>query len=67
MSKQDRQGARTPADIERKYYFEKRFAEVMGVALDAQKSVEETRAKIDAELSLKLGYDDAGKIISMIK
>jgi hypothetical protein len=37
--KQDRQGARTAADIERKYQFGKRFAEVMGIALDAQNSI----------------------------
>lgn len=37
--KQDRQGARTPADLERKYQFGKRFAEVMGIALDAQNSI----------------------------
>lgn len=38
-SKQDRQGSRTPADLERKYDLGSmgdRFAEVMGIALDAQ-------------------------------
>ena len=38
-SKQDRQGSRTPADLERKYdlgAMGDRFAEVMGIALDAQ-------------------------------
>ncbi len=36
MSKQDRQGVRTAADIERKYNFGKSFAEVMGIATEAQ-------------------------------
>lgn len=65
-NKQDRQGARTPADLERKYNFEKNFAEIMGVALDAQKSVEESQKRIDAELSLKLGKDDNDQIVSML-
>lgn len=66
INKQDRQGARTPADLERKYNFEKNFAEIMGVALDAQKSVEESQEKINAELSLKLGKDDNDQIVSML-
>lgn len=41
MSKQDRQGARTPADLERKYSFGKSFAEVMGFASDAQDAARE--------------------------
>ena len=36
MSKQDRQGARTPSDLEQKYNFNKTFAEIMGVATDAR-------------------------------
>ena len=36
MSKQDRQGVRTASDIEQKYNFGKSFAEVMGIARDAQ-------------------------------
>lgn len=64
--KQDRQGARTPADLERKYNFDQSFAEIMGVALDAQKSVEDSQKKIDAELSLKLGRDDNDQIVAML-
>ena len=41
MSKQDRQGARTPADLEYKYRFGKSFREVMGIADDARSSAEE--------------------------
>ena len=36
VSKQDRVGARTAADLERKYGFGKQFAEIMGVATDAR-------------------------------
>lgn len=36
MSKQDRQGARTVSEFEQRYNFERRFAEVMGVATDAR-------------------------------
>lgn len=42
-SKQDLVGARTPADIERRYNFSKRFAEVLGVATDAQKAAEDAQ------------------------
>jgi hypothetical protein len=40
MSKQDRQGARTASDLERKYNFGKNFEEVMGVATNAHDSAE---------------------------
>lgn len=39
MSKQDRQGARTPADLERRYSFGKTFAEVLGIASDTRNQV----------------------------
>ena len=64
--KQDRTYPRTAADIERKMNYEKKFAEIMGVALDAQKHVEESEALMKAELSLKLGYDDNDQIVSML-
>lgn len=38
MSRQDRQGVRTAAELERKYDFAKGFAEVMGVARDSQET-----------------------------
>lgn len=41
--KQDLAGARTPADIERRYNFSKRFAEVIGVASDAQRAAEDAK------------------------
>lgn len=41
MSKQDRQGVRTAAELEQKHGFGKRFAEIMGIATDAQKAANE--------------------------
>ena len=35
-AKQDRQGARTPADLERRYNFDQKFSEIMGVADEAR-------------------------------
>lgn len=46
MNKQDRQGARTPADLERKYQFGKQFAEIIGIALDAR----DAAFRVDSEL-----------------
>ena len=39
MSKQDRQGVRTTADLERKYQFGKTFAEIMGLVSDARDTI----------------------------
>lgn len=46
ISKQDLCGARTAADIERKYNFDKSFSEVMGFAEKAQRSAEEAQAAV---------------------
>lgn len=46
ISKQDLCGARTPADIERKYNFGKSFSEVMGFAEKAQRSAEEAQSAV---------------------
>ena len=54
MSKQDRQGARTPADLERKYNFGKSFAEMMGKATDAQKSVSEMETSLQSSILDKM-------------
>lgn len=70
MSKQDRQVPRTPADLERKYTFGKRFAEFLGIALDAQKSVEEVNKVITSitedvdglKLNVKTYGEDMEKI-----
>lgn len=41
MSKQDRQGARTVEDLERRLNYGERFSEVMGIANDARQTAEE--------------------------
>ena len=54
MSKQDRQGARTPADLERRYNLGnlgKSFAEVMGVSTDARDSVDRIASELRSEFS----------------
>jgi hypothetical protein len=48
--KQDRQGVRTAADLERKYQFNKQFAEIMGIALDAQNSVSVVETSLRHEI-----------------
>lgn len=40
MSKQDRQGVRLPADVERKWNFKSRFDSAMGAAAEAKEEVE---------------------------
>ena len=45
--KQDRQGARTVQDLERKYQFNRQFSEVMGVAKDAQSDAKTAKKKIE--------------------
>ena len=47
MSKQDRQGARTASDLERKYNFGETFAEVMGLADDAKRAAEDAKNAAD--------------------
>lgn len=57
MSKQDRTYARTAVDLERKYNFGKTFAEVLGIATDAQeaaKEVKETIENLDQDEIFKL-------------
>lgn len=54
MSKQDRQGVRTPADIERKYNLgslDRSFAEVMGVSTDARDAVDRLASELRSEFS----------------
>lgn len=49
-NKQDRQGARTASDLERKYNFGKSFAELMGIALDARESVDSLASTLRSEM-----------------
>lgn len=54
MSKQDRQGVRTPADLERKYglgKLDENFANIMGIALGARDSVERIQSDLRSEFS----------------
>ncbi len=47
-NRQDRQAARTPADLERKYNFGARFAEIMGVLNSHRSAQEAVSAETDA-------------------
>lgn len=54
MDKQDRQGVRTPSALELKYglgNLDKRFAEVINVALDARDKVESVRSELSSEFT----------------
>ena len=51
MSKQDRQGVRTAVDLERKYNFDKRFAELLGIATDARESVDSLASELRDEIT----------------
>jgi hypothetical protein len=62
MSKQDRQGARTVSDLERKYKFGESFAEVMGLATDARTAANNAQTSADlaqetADAAIKLTVD----------
>lgn len=53
ISKQDKQGSRTVSDLERRYNFGKSFAEVLGIANDAQTYAQEAKEiamRVEAEL-----------------
>lgn len=45
LSKQDRQGARTPADVERRYG--QKFSEVLGVAEESRKTAQQAREEVE--------------------
>ena len=54
MSKQDRQGARTPADLERRYNLgkiDKSFAEVIGASTDARDAVDRIASELRSEFN----------------
>lgn len=50
MSKQDRQGARTAADLERRYSFGKSFAEVLGIATGARDRADTIESRLHNEI-----------------
>ena len=80
MSKQDRIYPRTPSQLEQQYNFGKTFAEILGVANDAQthayqaeESANEIKLRVDqdyasvwAELNLKIDSDDNDQVVSML-
>lgn len=49
MSKQDRQGVRTAPELEQKYSFGKRFAEILGIATDARDKVDSVESTLRNE------------------
>jgi hypothetical protein len=49
-AKQDRQGARTATDLERKYNFGKTFAELIGLINDARDHVDATGSALSSEI-----------------
>ena len=55
-SKQDRQGVRTAADIERKYNlkWEQSFAELMGVSKDTRQNVERVESELRSDMEVQL-------------
>lgn len=63
--KQDRYGARTAADLERKYSFGKTFAEILGIANDARNSVDKVYSELSNEIKNQVTaiYRDTEKII----
>lgn len=56
-AKQDRQGVRTASELERKYGFGKTFAEILGIAEDAQDAAEEAKKNV-TELDENLTQDE---------
>lgn len=55
--KQDRQGVRTAAELEQKYHWGKRFAEIYGIATDAREKAEEAQGMV-GELDENLTHDE---------
>ena len=50
MSKQDRQAVRTASELESKYQFGKKFAEIMGIATDARDYAEKAETALRTEM-----------------
>ena len=53
-AKQDRQGVRTAADIERKYNlkWEDSFADLMGVSKDTRQSVDRVESELKSDMEV---------------
>lgn len=57
MSKQDRQGARTPAELERRYDlggYKKSFSEVLGISQDTREAVDRIESELRNELAQQI-------------
>lgn len=68
--KMDRQGARTPADLERKYQFGKQFSEIMGLVNDARGAISEVESNLQdkiLEQSTSLTRDTESMIMTALK
>ena len=65
ISKQDRQGVRTASELERRWKFGKTFAEVMGMADDAQRAAEEAERAAE-EASKELDALDQDAIFNLL-
>ena len=61
MSKQDRIYPRTPAQLEQQYNFGKTFAEILGVASDAQTHAQQAAE----EVGDKIDNDDYNQVVKM--
>lgn len=62
--KQDLAGARTAADIERRYNFTKRFSEVMGIASDAQRAAEGAASEAAEEVKKSLTQEEIFNLLT---
>lgn len=63
MSKQDRHGARTVAQLEQKYDWNKTFAEVYGLVADAQNALEEANRAIEG-IDKKLTHEEIFNLLT---
>lgn len=62
--KQDLAGARTAADIERRYNFTKRFSEVMGIASDAQRAADGAASDAAEEVKKSLTQEEIFNLLT---
>jgi hypothetical protein len=66
--KQDRIGARTATDLERKYNFGKTFAEMLGLINDSRDKVDSVESQLESvENSTKLMRDEMGVVVQAQK
>ena len=56
MSKQDRQGVRTAADLEQKYQFGRKFSEIMGLLDDSRGAISKVESELRHEILEQYTY-----------